>query len=300
MNKFVSLYKLRPAVAWALLFVLLPGAWAQQANTPAPVLSDAEKALSQSVKVSTIKDLTAALSAPEMEGRGTAQPGGEKAAKFIADYFAKLKLKPAGDKGAYLQSIDFKETRFTPETSLKIGDETLQLGRDFAPTYPLTGDEDAKGDMVFVAYALKSQRPQRDDLDGMDVSGKIVVLMYGPPKAVNKADWKKADIQFKLIISLIRGGARGLIFIDNGLDEQTGAEAADYGARRQIEKNDSQGLPAELPPFLAMSEQASEKLFAKSGRTYKEALTEAEQEGFRAYSLKQNAQIGRASCRERV
>ena len=291
MNKFVSLYKLRPAVAWALLFVLLPGAWAQQANTTAPVLSDAEKALSQSVKVSTIKDLTAALSAPEMEGRGTAQPGGEKAAKFIADYFAKLKLKPAGDKGAYLQSIDFKETRFTPETSLKIGDETLQLGRDFAPTYPLTGDEDAKGDMVFVAYALKSQRPQRDDLDGMDVSGKIVVLMYGPPKAVNKADWKKADIQFKLIISLIRGGARGLIFIDNGLDEQTGAEAADYGARRQIEKNDSQGLPAELPPFLAMSEQASEKLFAKSGRTYKEALAEAEQEGFRAYSLKQNAQI---------
>ncbi len=291
MNKFVSLFKLRPAVAWALLFVLLPATWAQQAATTAPVLSDAEKALSQSVKASTIKEITAALSAPAMEGRGTAQPGGDKAAQYIADYFAKLKLKPAGEKNTYFQSIDFKENRFTPETSLKIGEESLQLGKDFAPTFPLTGDEDAKGEMVFVAYALRSDRPKRDDLAGVDVRGKIVVLMYGPPKTVSKADWRKADIQFPLIFNLVRAGAKGLIFIDNGLDEQTGAEAADYGARRQIEKTGQQELPAPIPPFIAISEQASDKLFANSGRTYQQALEEAEKDGFKPYSLKQQAQI---------
>lgn len=286
MKKIRSSTKRRAVWAAGLMVVLLATTWAQQT-----ALTDAEKTLAESVKLSTLKDLTAALSAPEMQGRGTAQPGGDKAAQFIADYFAKLKLAPAGEKNTYFQSIEFKETRFTPETSLKIGDETLQLGKDFAPSYPLTGDEDTKGEMVFVAYALKSDRPQRDDLNGVSVSGKIVVLMYGPPKTVSKKDWKKADIQLELILNLIRSGAKGLIFIDNGLDEQTGAEGADYLSRRQIDRPDGQDLPSELPPFLVISEAASEKLFAKVGRTYQQALDEAEKDGFKPYSLKQNAQI---------
>lgn len=290
MKKILSINKWRSAWAGGLVLLLLSATWAQQ-TAPALALTDAERTLAEGVKVSTLKDLTAALSAPEMQGRGTAQPGGDKAAQFIADYFAKLKLKPAGEKNTYFQSIDFKETKFTPETSLKVGDETLQLGKDFAPSYPLTGDEDAKGEMVFVAYALKSDRPKRDDLNGVNVDGKIVVLMFGPPKAVSKKDWKKADVQFGLIFNLIRGGAKGLIFIDNGLDEQTGAEGADYLARRQLERPDGRDLPAELPPFLVISEQASEKLFAKTGRTYQQAIDEAEKEGFKPYSLKQNAQI---------
>jgi hypothetical protein len=290
MKTFVPLRFRRPLLVWTLILSFLTSFAGQQA-APAPALTDAEKALSASVKTKTIQDLTAALSAPGMEGRGTAQAGGDKAAQFIADYFAQLKLKPAGEKNAFFQSIEFKEQRFTAETSLKIGDEALQLGKDFAPAYPLTGDEDAKGEMVFVAYALKSQRPNRDDLNGVDVRGKIVVMMYGPPKAVTKKDWKKADVQIDLIFNLVRGGAKGLIFIDNGLDEQTGAEGADYYSRRQIERPSGRELPAELPPFIQMSEQAAEKLFAKTGRTYQQALDEAEKEGFKPYSLKQNAAI---------
>jgi hypothetical protein len=289
MNKPSSFYIQRRAAALALAFTLFSLALGQQ---PAPVLTDAEKALSASVKAQTIKDLTAALSAPEMEGRGTAQPGGDKAAQFIADYFAKLKLKPAGEKNGYFQPIEFKETRFTPETSVKIGDESLLLGKDFAPSYPLTGDEDAKGEMVFVAYGLKSQRPNRDDVAGMDVSGKIVVLMYGPPKAVSKKDWKKAgNIQFAVLGGLVRAGAKGFIVIDNGLEDPTGAEGADHFSRRQIQMANEEGLPFDLPPFIVMSEKASDKLFAKTGRTYQQAVEEAEKEGFKPYKLNQTAHI---------
>jgi hypothetical protein len=290
MKTIFSLNKWRPALAWALLLVLPLAAWAQMA-APAPALTDAEKTLNASVKVSTIKDLTAALSAPDMEGRGTTQAGGDKAAQFLADYFAKLKLKPAGEKNTYFQPLEFKETRFTPETSMKIGDDAMQLGRDFAPSWPLTGDEDVKAEMVFVAYALQSNIPKRDDLAGVDVKGKIVVMMYGPPKMVSKKDWKKANIQFDLIINLIRRGAAGLIFVDNGLDEQTGAEGADYLSRRQIDKPGREDLPPFLPPFLIVSEAICDKIFAKAGRTYRQALDEAEKEGFKPYSLKQTAQI---------
>ena len=50
-----------------------------------------------------------------MQGRGTAQPGGDKAAAYLADRFAKLGLKPLGDKNSYLQPIKFRETQFLPK-----------------------------------------------------------------------------------------------------------------------------------------------------------------------------------------
>ena len=65
---------------------------------PASTLTPDERKSSDRVKLETIRDITTALSSKEFEGRGTAQPGADKAAKYIADHFAKLGLKPAGDK----------------------------------------------------------------------------------------------------------------------------------------------------------------------------------------------------------
>ncbi len=74
---------------------------------PAAALSAAESDAAARVKVETIREVTAALSANEMAGRGTATPGGERAAKYIADRFAKLGLKPLGDAGTYLEAVKF-------------------------------------------------------------------------------------------------------------------------------------------------------------------------------------------------
>ena len=111
--------KTRPQARTNLLIALLSIAllsstvfgWPQQGAATRPVapLSAAEKAASASVQVETIKEVTAALSADEMQGRGTMQPGGDKAASYIADRFAKLGLKPLGDKSSYLQSIKFRQ-----------------------------------------------------------------------------------------------------------------------------------------------------------------------------------------------
>ena len=69
---------------------------AQQAATAPATLSAAEKQLAEKITVETIKDITAALSADNMQGRGTMQPGGDLAANYIADRFQKLGLKPLG------------------------------------------------------------------------------------------------------------------------------------------------------------------------------------------------------------
>ncbi len=85
------------------------------------------------VKVETIKEVTAALSAKEMEGRGTAQPGGDRAAKYIADRFAKLGLKPLGDAGTFLQAIKFNSTQPLAESSFKVRRRVAQVRRGVYP-----------------------------------------------------------------------------------------------------------------------------------------------------------------------
>src|SRR6267143_1361831 len=94
-------------------------------------LTDAERKAAAQVKLETIREVTTTLSSKEFEGRGTGQPGGDKAARYLADRFAKLGLKPAGDDGTYLQAIKFRSGQVLPNSSIKIGDAVLNHGQDY-------------------------------------------------------------------------------------------------------------------------------------------------------------------------
>src|ERR1043166_3407804 len=254
-------------------------------------LSPAERDLAKGIKSETIHEVVAALSADEMEGRGTAQPGGDKAANYIAERFGKLNLKPLGEKNSFLQPIKFRESEFLPETSFKLGDQSLKMGPEFVIEPPYSGDKNVSGPMVFIAYGLVSNVPKRNDTAGVDFKGKVVVLMEGPPSFVTKAAWKKADIEIELMRGLVAAGVAAIVFINHGREEHPYSEMADYLVRRQIERADTEEMPTFLPPFVHIGDEAAEKLFANSGVTRKEALAKAEAEGFAPINLKQTAKI---------
>ena len=81
--------------------------WTQSA-APATTstLSATEQQLVNKISIATIKETVNALAANDMQGRGTAQPGGDKAANYLADRFAKLGLKPLGEKDTYVYSCN--------------------------------------------------------------------------------------------------------------------------------------------------------------------------------------------------
>lgn len=297
MTQIFSRHQPRPRAALALLLILLVTAAVsgrpQQATAPASTttLSAGEGELAANVKGETIREIVSALSADEMQGRGTGQPGGDKAAEYLADRFAKLGLKPLGNKSSYLQPIKFREFEFSPETSLKIGNDTLKLGSDFVATPPYSGDKNASGSLVFIAYGLISNIPKRDDLAGVDLKGKIAVMLQGPPRSVRKSDWKKAQAGLDILRSLVSRGVSGIITIAHGREEHPYAEIADYLTRRQIEPADEPEMPPFLPPFLAVSDQTAERLFANSSVTRQQALAKAEGEGFVPFDLKQSAKV---------
>ena len=99
-------------------------AWQQTAGSAAvatragATLTTTEKKAAARVKLETIREVTTALSSPAFEGRGTGQPGADRAAQYLADRFAKLGLKPAGENGTYLQQIKFRSAEILPEASI--------------------------------------------------------------------------------------------------------------------------------------------------------------------------------------
>jgi hypothetical protein len=280
------------AVLLALLLVTATAfGWTQTAPAPARALSATEQQLAESLSVETIKATVNALAADDMQGRGTGQPGGDKAAAYLADRFAKLGLKPLGDKNSYLQPIKFRETQFLPQTSITAGNETLKLGPDFIITPPYSGDENVTAKMVFVGYGVAVPFLKRNDLAGIDVKGKIVIFRVGPPPEIGKDQWKKASAQINVMRGLIARGAAALVMIGEDTETMSYAEIADYLTRRQIEPESEQEMPEFLPPFITIGDAGADKLFAGSGVTRTDALTKAAVDSFTPIDLQQTATI---------
>lgn len=255
----------------ALLFDARPPRLAAQtaaavsaAPASAASLSRNERELAARLKLETVREITEQLSAPAMEGRGTMQPGGDRAAQYIAERYRALDLKPLGDKGTYLQSVKFRDTVITPESSFKVGDVPLVVGRDYVSMPPHSGDENVSGRVVFIGYGVTSPVLKRDDLKGMDVRGKIVMFQDDPPKNVREEDWKKAKATQAIIRNLFMSGAAAIVLAGGGDVQHPYEELADYFVRRQVDLAADKGYPDQAPPFLMVSDAGAEKLFAGS------------------------------------
>ena len=281
------------SVLLAILLVTSTAFGWTQATAPVTTkaLSATERQLVDSINLATIKETVNALAADEMQGRGTAQPGGDKAAAYLADRFAKLGLKPLGANNTYLQPVKFKETLVSSETTIAVGDQKLKLGPDFFVLPPFTGDENVNGNVVFVGYGVAFQGQKRNDLAGIDVRGKVMVLREGPPPELSKDAWNKAQGPLSVVRGLISRGAAAIVLINQYTEERSYAESADYLTRRRVQLESDTELPDFLPPFIAISEAGADKLFAGSGVTKAEAFAKAEREDFTPIDLKQSATI---------
>ena len=86
------------------------------AEPTATRMPSAAFAAMQGISPDRIRANTRFLSHDLLEGRGTGQRGGDIAAEYIATQFATYGLKPAGDKGSYMQRVPMVGITTLPET----------------------------------------------------------------------------------------------------------------------------------------------------------------------------------------
>ena len=258
-----------PARAWQ------QGAAAAAAAKTATLTADEKKAADH-IKLETIRELTTALSSPAFEGRGTAQPGADKAANYLAAYFAKLGLKPAGDNGTYLQAIKFRSAAVLPESSVKVGDVSLQHGPDYVIAPPYTSPQvDITGGVIFAGYGVVAPDLKRDDLAGLDLKDKVVVLLSGQPTGVDAAAWRRAANPQGRAMNILGKGAVALVYAGAGTQAQPYSTIANYLSRRRVSLASAPVMNFKVPPILLASDGAMDKLFAGTDMTYAQVLEKA-------------------------
>jgi hypothetical protein len=181
-------------------------------------LSSLEQRAIGAVRADTVRDVTTALAAAAMEGRGAAQAGGERAAAYLAGRFATAGLKPGAGSSSYYQRIDVNVDTLMPDTAFSVGSDQFAFKKDFAVAQPSSPSamRPVTADVVFVGYGVVSAGLNRDDLAGVDVSHKIVIVLSGIPRGVDPDLWEKESKQRVVFGRLIDRHAAGFIVVDDG------------------------------------------------------------------------------------
>ena len=162
-----------------------------------------------------LADVTA-LTAPEMEGRGSGTAGAERAARYIADRLKALGLRPGGEGGSFFQP-------FTASTTAAVGPNSVlemlgspgkvfRAGTDWIPHGGSLAEE-VKGEIVFAGYGVAAADRGYDDWAGIDVRGKVVLLLDGGP--AHLPDIKLSRLE--KVIAARRRGAGALLIVGPSL-----------------------------------------------------------------------------------
>lgn len=218
------------------------------------------------------------LADDSMEGRETGSEGLRKAEAYAVEQLKKAGVQPAGTQGFY-QPVKFSwrqidEKNSSLELVPKSGaDEPLSFANDaFFSTRVDLAPEQINAPLVFVGYGLKVPEKTYDDLAGLDLKGKVAVLISGSPGEIPAAlasHHQSAGERWK---PFKQAGAIGIITILN-------PASMDIPWSRIALNRAHPSMDLAYPEFnettgqkvaVAFNPASAEKLFAGSGHSFAE------------------------------
>ena len=160
----------------ACLFAVLPAA-ALAATSPEPMLSP--QRLSDHIKT---------LASDAFEGRGPATPGETKTVAYIIDQMKAAGLQPGGTlvngQRGWTQDVPLLRSEIVGTPTVAIDGKPLTQGQEIAIRAPMNGQKTvdlAQAPLVFVGYGVKAPERNWDDFKGVDLHGKIMVVLINDP-----------------------------------------------------------------------------------------------------------------------
>ena len=120
------------------------------------------------------------------EGRGTGQRGGDLTVRYLETQAAIIGLKPLAG-GGYRQSVKIEGTKLLPESVVRFdaGGKTITPKTGTEIVFGTMGgkpDVTVDAPLVFVGYGASAPEENWDDYKGVDMKGKILVMMVNDPQ----------------------------------------------------------------------------------------------------------------------
>jgi Zn-dependent M28 family amino/carboxypeptidase len=236
------------------------------------------------------------LASDLLEGRGPGTRGGQLAAEYIATQFALAGARPAGENGTYFQKVplmavhtEVDKTSFTLVPSsgapipLRYGDDYLTKDQTGAPT----ADIDAP--IVFVGYGIDAPEYHWDDYAGVDVKGKILLVIVNQPPSNDDHFFNGKALTYYgrwtyKYEEAARRGALGVLIIHR-------TDLASYGWEVLLNSESTEvsylrGDPlSNLRAASWIQFDVARKLFAAAGMNADQMIEAAGKRGFKAVNL---------------
>jgi hypothetical protein len=142
------------------------------------------------VDTTIIRSHIAYLADDKLKGRLPGTEGYQMAVDYVIDQYKKIGVLPGGDPGMYTQKLILRKSvvnNASAKAALKDKNgnvDSLVFAKDFQPVpHPMLANSSGEGALVFVGYGVDIPGLY-SDYEGMDVKGKVVVMVAGVPDGI--------------------------------------------------------------------------------------------------------------------
>ena len=200
------------ALSAALLLSL-----AAQAQAPLTVPKPVAAALEQ-VQPEAIKAHIAYLADDRLLGRKAGTPGYQLAVDYVTEQLKTLGVQPAGEGGTFVQKVRLRRAFLRPGATFAVREWqgtilALAPGQDYVlypnPELPATRVADAP--LAFAGFGISAPELSYDDYAGLDVKGKVVVIVRGAPHTFTSTLASASQDLAGLLKAAVDHGAVGLL-----------------------------------------------------------------------------------------
>ena len=153
-----------------------PG-FAQQIRLSKEVVNSINKVDTNQIKA----DITY-LADDKLKGRAPGTAGYQMAVDYVVGKLKSLNVKPAGENGSWTQEVKLRKAFSNDAVMSLTGAGSLKRGTDYVVNpNPAMPKVSLNAPLVFAGYGISVPSLGYDDYAGLDVKGKIVVIVRGSP-----------------------------------------------------------------------------------------------------------------------
>lgn len=280
---------------------LITGLITVQACAQQVTISKNVKDAMNRIDTNTIRSHIAYLADDRLKGRLPGTEGYQLAVDYVVEQYKKMGVQPGGDAGGYTQKLVLRKSIVQNASAFALlkddkgNADSLVFNREYVPAaHPLKTSTAAEGKLVFAGYGLDIPGVY-SDYTGIDVKGKIAVIITGAPDGFHSTITAHLSNGGNKFNTALAKGAIGAIIIN---PNSRGGANPSVILQSNVALNPDKtlaytsGFNGKLGVVLMGTRNLLNRLFINSGKNLSQVLSDIKNKRSSSFDLPFSVQCG--------